>query len=386
MTSTGMKTMSKSCKLKGNQKTFYLLQNLISSCCRAKSDILDSSLPLSTYLQKWKAESLQLDEGIELPGCNHCWIQERNNKVSYRLSAEYGFNLIELFLSNLCNQMCSYCSPKFSSTWQESINQSGTFQNISTTAKRNLEITQYPKTDIDYWLDQISQYIDSCPDYSVVIKLLGGEPLMQQRNLEKLLSFSSQKIYKLNIHTNLNPPTDKFLKWLLKNFNSEKFDFMVSLDASPEYNQWPRALFDQKKFLTNLSLLEQYQIPVKFLAVASVLSMFDLENFIIWANNKKIDIKFQKLNNPLCLDPTLIPQIFREQIWKKIKHINSSDIIQEILQQEYTFDKIKLFEQFNYLTQYFQRNNLDPTTSNNELFGEYWAWLTKNCKTTYNTL
>ena len=378
--------MSKSCKLKGNQKAFYLFQNRIASCCRAESENLDRSLSLPVYLQKWKAESLQLDAGIELPECNYCWAQEKDNKISYRLSANNDVNLIELYISNLCNQMCSYCSPKFSSTWQESIDRFGTFQNISITSKTNLEITQQPTPDTEYWLDQIAQHIASCPDYSVIIKLLGGEPLMQQRNLEKLLTFSTQKIYKLNIHTNLNPPTDKFLKWLLKNFKSTNFDFTVSLDASPEYNQWPRALFDQTKFLNNLSLLEQYQMPVRFSAVVSVLSIFDLENFILWANNKKINILFQKLHNPLCLDPTLVPQEFRQQIWEKIKHINSSDIVKEILQQKNNVDNLRIFEQFNYLTQYFQRNQLDPTTSNNQLFVEYWVWLTKNCKTKYNTL
>lgn len=378
--------MSKSCKLKGNQKVFYFAQNLISSCCRAKSENLDQTLGLTDYLQKWKIESQQLDAGIELPGCNYCWIQENNNKISYRLSADNDFNLIELFISNLCNQMCSYCSPKFSSTWQESIDQVGMFQNISLTSKQNLKTPPHTDVQVDYWLDQISQYINNCPDYSVVIKLLGGEPLMQQRNLEKLLSFGAQKIKRLMVHTNLNPPNNKFLLWLLKNFDSSNFKLIVSIDASPEYNQWPRALFDQTKFLSNLSLLEQHQIPVRIVSVASVLSIFDLENFILWANDKNIPIAFQKLYNPVCLDPVLVPQVFREQIWEKIKHHNVSDTIQEILQQEDTHDNLRLFEQFNYLTQYFQRNQLDPTNNNNKLFSEYWLWLTKKYNTTYNTV
>jgi organic radical activating enzyme len=375
---------SKSCGLKGVQKVFYLSQNRVSSCCRAEPEILDDSRSLTSYLQQWKTESLQLDKGIKLPGCKHCWTQEDNNKISYRLYTNDKFNSLELSLSNLCNQMCSYCSPKFSSTWQESIDQFGTFQNISMTSKINLELAQPSDPNIGYWLDQIADYIAGCADHSVIVKLLGGEPLMQQRNLEKLLSFASQKIYQLSIHTNLNPPTDKFLKWLLKNLNSTRFDFTVSLDACPEFNHWPRALFDQKKFLTNLSLLEQHQVPVRFAAVVSVLSVFDLENFIMWTSNKKTDILFQKLYNPSCLDPTLIPQIFRQQIWEKVKHLDNYDIVKEILQQDDKLDNLRLFEQFNYLTQYFQRNQLDPNKSSNRLFVEYWQWLTKNYKNKYN--
>ena len=378
--------MSKSCKLKGNQKVFYFTQNRISSCCRAESDNLDNTLGLTDYLKKWKIESQQLDAGIELSGCKHCWIQENNNKISYRLSADNNFNSIELDLSNLCNQMCSYCSPKFSSTWQTSIDQVGMFQNISLTSKQNLKTPPHIDVQVDHRLVQISQYISNCPDYSVGIKLLGGEPLMQQRNLEKLLIFGAQKIKRLTVQTNLNPPNNKFLKWLLKHFDSTNFDFIVSIDASPEYNQWPRALFDQKKFLTNLSLLEQHQIPVTIASVVSVLSIFDLENFSLWIADKKIATEFFKLNNPVCLDPRLVPQVFREQIWEKIKHINGSAIIKEILQQKDTNDDLRLFEQFNYLTQYFQRNQLDPTNNSNKLFAEYWLWLTKKYNTTYNTV
>jgi organic radical activating enzyme len=371
---------SKSCSLKGNQKVFYFLTNQIASCCRADAEVLNPAHDLNFYLQKWNHESDLLNRGVELPGCRHCWQQENNNQISYRqVSSNIVNNTIELWMSNLCNQMCSYCGPKFSSVWQESIANEGMFQKISNTAKTNLQV-DFETTDTTHWVDQISQYIESCPNNSVTIKLLGGEPLMQQRNLKNLLLLNSSKVKNVIVNTNLNPPTNKFLQWVLANVDSAKLVFHISLDASPDYNHWPRARFDKKKFADNLDLLETNGISTVFSAVVSVLGMFDLDNFITWANRKQTTIIFYKLYNPECLDPTLLPQEFKEKIWQKIKNLDPPEVLREILQQPTKTNPIKLFEQYNYLAQYFERNAMDPAHSNNVLLEEYWQWLTQNYK------
>jgi organic radical activating enzyme len=371
---------SKSCALKGNQKVFYLHQNKIASCCRAESETLNISRDLNWYLDKWQQESQQLDLGIQLPGCNHCWKKEAQAQVSMR-STTRDSNTIELCLSNLCNQMCSYCSPKYSSAWQDSIEEYGMFKNISNTAIRNLQ-PEHASENVDYWMDQIDQYISQCDDHSVELKILGGEPLMQQRNLQKLLTVNPRKIKKILVHTNLNPPTNKFLLWLIQNVDADILEFTVSLDASPQYNQWPRARFNQVEFDNNLQLLQNNQIAVSLNAVVSVLSVFDLQNYISWAREKNIHIYFNQLQNPDCLEALLIPYKFRSAIWDLIKHLDPPAVILKILQHKQHDNSLRLFEQYNYLHQYFQRNDLDPANYDNALFREYWTWLTKNFKNT----
>ena len=371
---------SKSCALKGNQKVFHLHQNKIASCCRAESETLDISRDLNWYLDKWQQESQQLDLGIQLPGCNHCWKKEAQAQVSIRSTARDN-NTIELYLSSLCNQMCSYCSPKFSSTWQDSIEEYGMFKNISNTAISNLQ-PGHASENVDYWMDQIDQYISQCDDHSVELKILGGEPLMQQRNLQKLLTVNPHKIKKILVHTNLNPPTNKFLLWLIQNVDTNCLQFTVSLDTTPQYNQWPRARFNQVEFNNNLQVLQNNQIAVSFCAVVSVLSVFDLQNYISWAREKNIHIHFNQLQNPDCLDALLIPHKFRSTIWDSIKHLDPPTVILKILQHEQQDNSVRLFEQYSYLHQYFQRNDLDPANYDNALFREYWAWLTKNFKNT----
>lgn len=363
-------TESKSCSLKGRQTVFYLQTNTISSCCRAHPIVLDRSKTINDYLDIWSHESQQLDQGIQLNGCKHCWQAEDQGQISYRQhrSIPNNITLIDLYMSNLCNHMCSYCSPKFSSVWEDSINTAGMFKNISTTAKNNLQPMAIVN-DQEHWLDQVQHHIASLPDNSVVLKLLGGEPLMQQRNLEKLLLLNTNKIKVLSITTNLNPPNNKFLLWILNNFPKSKLKIEISMDATPEYNHVVRAGFDRDRFLTNFTLLKDRSINYKINCVLSVLNIFDLANFEFF--DQKID--YRKINYPDCLDPELVPWDIRQTILKTL--VNTDPIVVDVLSAPAQANTVGLLEQYNYLTQYFERAKIVVEDINNELFQTWWKWL-----------
>lgn len=359
---------------------FLLHLNQAASCCRAYPDTLDSSKPITFYLDKWQAESQQLDQGVRLSGCEYCWKDEDQGLFSYRLQKPNltKTNVVELFISNLCNQMCSYCSPKFSSIWQDSIVDHGPFVGVSSTANSNLTPIDQTDDQNEYWLNEIQNYVSSCPDNTVAIKILGGEPLMQVKSLKKILDFNKDKIKEINITTNLNPPSNKFLHWLIENVPKEKLVFHISLDSTPEYNHIPRAGFDRNKFLENLNLLIQNQLRFKFKCVISVLNMFDLENFILWLTQNNFDVEYGKINNPLCLSPEYLPKEFRLTIWQKIQNLEVPVVVQEVLTQPNDVVDLKLFEQYNYLNQYFIRSGTDPFSTDNALFIEYWSRLKEN--------
>jgi hypothetical protein len=115
--------------------------------------------------------------------------------------------------------------------------------------------------------------------------------------------------------------------------------------------------------------------------VISVLSIFDLDNFLSWIRQQgNIKTNWITLRNPECLDPAHVPDVWRHEILKNIKDKNSSNIVEEILSSPQANNKVRLIEQHSYLSQYFQRNNLNPDQCSNRLFQEYWAWLTENYK------
>ena len=383
-----MNSSSKSCDLKGNQKVFRLHLNQAGSCYEAYSDTLDDTKTLDHYINHWQQERDQLDQGQEIASCETCWKKENAGLQSHRQQMKghsYGgkpgepprldqfANSIEILISNLCNQMCSYCSPKFSSEWENSIANDGMFANISTTIKNNLLLDKTSVKNQEHWLREIERYISAQPDNSVELKLLGGEPLMQMTNLIRLLELNSSKIELLSIHTNLNPPTSRFLEWIFETFPTEKLKINISIDSTPEYNHVPRAGFDQTRFRNNLALLEKHKVNFNFTPVISVLSIFDIANFCSFTSKYGCLIFFNKINNPDCLNPIHLPWEFRQRILNT--QVKLPDLAREILTFHTETVDLKLFEQYNYLKQYFDRTKIDPTATPNALFNEYWTWL-----------
>jgi len=370
-----MNSASKHCDRKGKEKVFRLHLNQTSSCCKAYHENLDNTKTLDHYTDKWRHEKDQLDQGHEILGCETCWKPEQQGLTSYRQTADPEHSdLVEIISSNLCNQMCSYCSPKFSSEWQRSIQDQGTFTKISSTAKLNQHLGKISSDDSqEYWLLEIEKYISHRSDHLISIKLLGGEPLMQMGSIKRLLEFNSDKIDLLEIHTNLNPPSSRFLHWILETFPKKKLKFNISLDATTEYNHIPRAGFDQDRFLTNLALLIQHDIRFIFTPVISVLSIFDISNFQSFILEHDYEIDFSQINNPDCLDAIYLPVEFKQRLLDT--NVPLPKLAKEILTVQAKSVDLKLFEQYNYLKQYFARTNMDPGTTPNALFNEYWAWL-----------
>jgi sulfatase maturation enzyme AslB (radical SAM superfamily) len=335
---------------------------------------------MQQLIAQWELEKKSLEQGKEISGCAVCWRLESQGKQSYR--QQNGLdnypNSIEIHFSNACNHMCSYCSPKYSTTWQDSIRTHGLFSKVSRSTNLNLGIYSENKLDQEKWLDEIQRYISQCEDHSILLTLLGGEPLMQKANLEKFLNLQNSKIKTLRIVTNLNPPDNKFLIWLLTQYSNKQLMVDISIDSTPDFNHVPRAGFDTGRFLKNLDLLKEYGIDFKFMPVVSALSIFDLPNFLPWVQKNNFLIqKFSRIHNPLMLDPTVVPQEFRNRILDIVDLTLLPENVQKMLTDPTPLVDLKLFEQYNYLEQYFQRTGLDPTQVNNDLFVEYWNWLTK---------
>jgi len=371
-------TKSLACTLKGDQKIFNIHIDQTNSCCKAYPEKLSDHTSIKQLIDKWNSEKVQLEQGQELHGCEMCWKHEHKGILSHRQhhgTIDHG-NTINIMLSNACNQMCSYCSPQYSTTWQESIRTYGLFKKISRSTNQNLSLKKSHDIDEKFWIDEIKNYMATCEDNSIHLQLLGGEPLMQKSSLDKFLNLQNSKIRTLKIVTNLNPPDNKFLIWILNQYSNNKLFVEISLDASPDFNHIPRAGFDSKKFLDNLDLLKKYQIDFKFSPTVSALSIFDLPEFLQWNQKNNFPIpKFFRIHNPLTLDPVVVPFEFRSQILESTDPNLLPENVQKILTEPTPAVDLKLFEQYNYLEQYFARTGIDPDRITNDLFVQYWNWL-----------
>lgn len=360
---------NRACNLKGVQQVFLLNQQKATSCCRA-DPVSIQGRSVTDLVKTWSLEAQQLAQGHQLSDCRVCWVKENAGLQSYRqLHAGPQPIQVELNLSNLCNHMCSYCSPKFSSEWQRSIQQQGAFSQVSKTAIANLEPVSQA-TDQHVWLEQIQQHIASHEPNSVVLSLIGGEPLMQHHALEKTISMMQPNVKQLVITTNLNPPSSRFFDQLLAAWPTDKLTFNISIDAVPEFNHVPRAGFDQQRFERNFTKLQQAGVKFKFLCVISALNIFDLDAFL--TKYSGTEIITSQLNNPACLEIAVIPHQQRQQILSRLPDSAPHWIRSELAQSTATVD-LKLREQYNYLNQYFSRTN--TVIPGNMQFSQYWHLL-----------
>jgi hypothetical protein len=155
---------------------------------------------------------------------------------------------------------------------------------------------------------------------------------------------------------------------------THKLRLNISLDATPEYNHVPRAGFDADRFESNLKLLIDKNIDFYLLSTVSILSVFDMPKFIQWSGPYRVE--FNKINNPDCLDPVLLPEHILNQVRDQFEQ-EPPMIFQELYKKPQFPIDLKLYEQYNYLCQYFSRTGLDPTQIDNSVFQQYWTWLTE---------
>ena len=371
--------MSYACKAKGLEKSFRLNTGQAASCCKSYTETFDKNLP--ELIQLWDRESKKMVTGVQVPSCEQCWRDERAGKPSLRhqLNAHPELeNKIDIYLNNLCNHMCSYCSPKFSSMWEDSIRSEGVFDRISQSAKANQSIDIELKGNpmqVESNLQQIKDYVSTQPDNSVVVSLLGGEPLMQHASLHKILEFDQAKVKRTVIITNLTPPRTKFLEQIIKKIDRKKLLMHISLDTAPEYNHIARHGFDCTRFEENFRRLRDNQIEYTILSTVSALAAFSLKEFAQWSQTHNITPTFMTLQNPSCLSIQCLSVEAKQQI---LQSVPGEFLTPELAWQLNTPEPARAieFELYSYTQQYFARTGI-KTSSMPENMQIWWEKLSK---------
>ena len=324
-----------------------------------------------TLQNLWQQESLDLDQGIRVPSCQICWQDEDKGHMSFRQreSSIDGVR-IELNMDNLCNHMCAYCSPRFSSKWEKDLVDNGPYQLIWASDKSHLMPTDIKNIDHRTFMDQLQDFVVASKQ-PVTIAMHGGEPLMQIESLDRLLDIDSDAVT-FEIITNLNPPSTRFLERILDRWGSERLTFLISIDASPGFNHVIRHGFDQDRFSRCLDMVNRSGCARSVNAVISVLSLLDLEAYMAWLEQQCLSVEFSTLNNPRSLHPANLPRNLRDQILSRVSGLPP------VLQQQLSAPESSNLDRlacYHYLRQYFDRTGLDVDSVDHDLFRQFWDQL-----------
>jgi sulfatase maturation enzyme AslB (radical SAM superfamily) len=233
--------------------------------------------------------------GIQSKWCSKCWKAEKNGNVSRRLQQNLLLDVLldksietlendvretknKTFLysistSDKCNGACVTCGPEDSSKW-------------------NLLLKTNKKPDV---LDNIDDFVDY--QNAKFIEFLGGEPLLENKNLqilEKLLDAGNNNCL-ISIVTNGNVSLMSKHLDLLSQF--KKVVVCLSIDGiGPvfEYLRWP---LKWNLLLKNLELFRSMNFDLSVSYTLSNINLPFKEETIKWFETEKLPYL---INNVVC--------------------------------------------------------------------------------------
>jgi hypothetical protein len=224
-------------------------------------DIQRGGIGLHNTEHKKQQRKLMM-EGTRPAECQYCWTMEDNGKLSDRhyrsgepwaakdfekiVSADWSTDVlpsyVEVNFSHACNLACSYCSPQFSSTWQQEVERHGSYP------------TSTPHNDPDYFRGErrpipsreANPYLDAFWEWWPTLypelehfRMTGGEPMMDKntfRVFDYVLMNPSPKLH-LNVTSNFSADEKLwqrykgYVKMLCDGEKIEHFMQYVSLDG-----------------------------------------------------------------------------------------------------------------------------------------------------------
>ena len=254
---------------------------------------------------------------VLVEGCSKCYENERNTSNSNRIhfikkGSDYGLNLdpyakpaltyLDLALSNTCNNRCRMCNPELSTSWYSDAKALG--------MKIPKGIIEQTTVLNDYDLSQLKY-----------IKLIGGEPLMEQQKFIDVLKRCDRKNLTILLTTNVTlVPNDELLS-LMKECKETRIN--LSIDALGSLNDFLRK---GSKWEKTIETIEWFQtnFPTAFLGINAVISIYNMnviDKFYLFFKEKfpTINTSYVMTDGPDWMHPKHLPDSAKELISNKIK-------------------------------------------------------------------
>jgi MoaA/NifB/PqqE/SkfB family radical SAM enzyme len=268
---------------------------------------------------------LRNDEYVE--GCSRCYKNEELTGKSMRTDyleitkvppENHKLTYLDLALSNVCNNRCRMCGPGLSTSW------------YSDAKKLGIPI-QSGVLEHEYNLDNF--------DLSglTFIKLIGGEPLLEQEKFISVLNRCDLKNLRLLITTNATVrPNDELLA-IFKQCKNVKW--LLSIDAYGSLNDFLRKGSKWIEVADNLQwFVETFPNNVNVHSVASIYNincLDQLHNYIC-SNHPSIHQKHVMIDGSDWMHPGNLPTDVKELIKNKLRSfkIENIEVILNSLDQE----------------------------------------------------
>ena len=361
------------CLAKWKQVSLHLTTGLNNSCYhpplhRIPVDAIGRNPSALHNTDHKKQQRKQMLEGTRPAECSYCWTMEDNGKLSDRhyrsgepwaakdfgkiVNAEWDADItpsyVEVNFNNAGNLACSYCSPQFSSTWQQETDRYGAYP---TSTPHNApehftgERKPIPVREDNPYVDAFWAWWPTLYPELEHFRMTGGEPLMDKntyRVFDYVLANPKPDLH-LNVTSNFSVDEklwQKYLaytKQLCQEGVLEHFMQYISLDGWGEQAEYMRHGLDfdlvwarVNQFLTEVP----YRNSITFIVTMNNLSVTSLPKLIagILDLRKKHSSTYQRVwfDTPVLRQPAwqslqLLPESYVAQL-DKLKTSMEHDI------------------------------------------------------------
>jgi len=350
------------CLAKWKQVSLHLPTGLNNSCYHPPLHAIPADLlkdnPGALHNTPYKKEQRKIMLKQERPGeCSYCWAMEDNGKLSdrhYRSGESWAAkdfdvvvnstgdedvvpSYVEVNFNHACNLKCSYCSPQFSSSWQQEVDQFGAYPTSTqhndpgyfTGNRRPIPVREdNPYVDAFWsWWPQLYPELEH-------FRMTGGEPLLDKNTYRVFDYVLANPKPNLHLNVTINFSVDekswqKYLAYVKELCAGEKIEhFMqyVSLDSWDEQAEYIRhgldmdLLWDRvNQFLTEIP----GRNSITFIVTMNNLSVTGLPALFagILGLRKIYSTTYQRVwfDTPVLRTPTwqslqLLPESYAEQL------------------------------------------------------------------------
>jgi MoaA/NifB/PqqE/SkfB family radical SAM enzyme len=325
----------------------------VRPCCLAKpftdQNGNEYNLSKDSLQDIWHSESRKqflrdLEDGIENPTCEICWVEEKNGRESKRqrennrdLIPSDTPQLLDLKLGNTCNLRCRTCNPDSSSSWvNEWYDVNEQWQNKAEFLSKYKKIQHiYDDSNTNVW-DALVDWIPKAH----TIDFYGGEPLLIKRTWEILresVENGNAKSQELHYNTNATIfPSEDQIAILLK-FKKVNISLSIDgIDSAFEFMRYPAKWDNVLNVIRKYSTLMENSnnIKVDFCYTVSLYNIWDTVEFdrFVTENFPHVGIYYNMLFTPTYLSITNIPENIKEIVRDRLlNYSNKMDVITSML-------------------------------------------------------
>jgi organic radical activating enzyme len=349
-------------------------KRLTYSCCAASPHKIDLSWLKKNQGQIFNTELLQFERkqmlgNIPVDSCeDNCWKPEKNEMTSRRMHmksyVKTHFNIetasptiLNLNLGSTCNLTCSYCCKQYSSAWRKDIIDNGSYLNSD----------RFNLTVHDKIIGKMSQQeIANTDSFNLILEetlkfdqlkqlfISGGEPFLYNQ-LPTLLNKFNQ-VSQITVYTGLGVDPKRFHNQLSKIQHIENLTIVISGENCGKFYEFNRYNNSWLNFTNNIKILKEKKFKVNFNMVLSNLTVFGLEDFCNYFNEKKYH---NWCNDPSFLSVNVLDDESKEQIVKQLSK-NNFEFRDELIANLINPCTVQQRNDFSiYLSEFAKRRKLD---------------------------